>query len=223
MNLFQHYFQTTTAAGRIEAAIAATRAGRPVVLLDDADRENEADLVVAAELISRPVMAQLIRDCSGIVCLCLDAERIDRLGLPPMAAANGSRYGTAFTVSIEARHGVSTGVSADDRIATTRAALSGDPAMLVSPGHVFPLRAEPGGVLARRGHTEGSVDLAVLAGLAPASLLCELMEEDGSMMRGDAVIAYAERHGLVVATIDDLAHWQAGRPSPTHRQPECAA
>ncbi|QNM96778.1 3,4-dihydroxy-2-butanone-4-phosphate synthase [Chitinimonas koreensis] len=223
MNLFQHYFHTTTAAGRIEAAIAATRAGRPVVLLDDADRENEADLVVAAELIDRRVMAQLIRDCSGIVCLCLDAESIDRLGLPPMAAVNGSRYGTAFTVSIEARHGVSTGVSADDRITTTRAALSGDPAMLVSPGHVFPLRAEPGGVLARRGHTEGSVDLAVLAGLAPASLLCELMEEDGSMMRGDAVIAYAKRHGLVVATIDDLAQWQAGRSSPARRQPEYAA
>lgn len=208
MNLFQQYFHSTTHTQRIQAAVAAIAAGRMVALIDDADRENEADLIVAAELADAPAMARLIRDCSGIVCLCLEDDAIARLGLPPMVAANGSRYGTAFTVTIEARHGVSTGVSAQDRITTVRAALTGNPANIVSPGHVFPLRAQPGGVLARRGHTEGSVMLARMAGLQPAALLCELTNEDGTMARGDEIIRYAERHGMPVLTIEDLAVWQ---------------
>jgi len=193
-------------ATRLSRALHQLRLGRPIILMDDFDRENEADLIVAADKITVPVMAQLIRDGSGIVCLCLPAEALDRLGLPPMVASNGSRHGTAFTVSIEARTGVSTGVSAADRVTTIRAALSAqDPAELVSPGHVFPLRARAGGVLERRGHTEGSVDLARLAGLSPAGVLCELMNPDGTMMRGAALERYATTHGLVALTIAELA------------------
>src|SRR5690606_7749448 len=186
------------------------RLGRPVILMDDFDRENEADLIVAADKLTVPVMAQLIRDCSGIVCLCLTDDTLEQLQLPPMVARNESRYSTAFTVSIEARDGVSTGVSAADRVTTIRAAIApgAQAADIVSPGHVFPLRAQPGGVLARRGHTEGSVDLAVLAGLRPAAVLCELMNADGTMARGDAIARYAAMHGLAALTIAELADYR---------------
>ncbi|WP_374347295.1 3,4-dihydroxy-2-butanone-4-phosphate synthase [Chitinimonas sp.] len=206
--MFEQYFQSTTPNQRVAAAIAAIAAGGAVALLDDIDRENEGDLIVAAERVSVPQMVRLIRDCTGIVCLSLSAERVEQLGLPPMVADNRSRYGTPFTVSIEAREGVSTGVSAADRVATTRAALSGDPGAIVSPGHIFPLRATPGGVLARRGHTEGAVDLAVLAGLAPGALLCELMRDDGEMMRGEEIVAYGLANRVPVLTIDDLVQWR---------------
>lgn len=209
MQFLQQYFEATTAEQRLHAALAAMKLGRPVILLDDEDRENEADLIIAAESITEPIMARMIRDCSGIVCVCLTPESVDALGLPQMTARNHSRNGTAFTVTIEARDGVSTGVSAADRITTVRAALSGDPAALVSPGHVFPLRADPRGVLGRRGHTEGSVDLARLAGFAPAALLCELMHEDGSMMRGDAALAYSRQHGWPLLTIEDIVAWRS--------------
>lgn len=214
MNSLQHYFRETSAAERMRLALAAMRGGQPVILLDDEDRENEADIIVAAEQISVPIMARLIRDCSGIVCLCLSAEDVAQLGLPPMTARNGSRNGTAFTVSIEAHENVSTGVSAADRITTVRAALSGNPAAIVSPGHVFPLRADPRGVLGRRGHTEGSVDLVRLAGLRPAALLCELMHEDGSMMRGEEALAYARQHGWVLLTIEDVVQWRVEAQAP---------
>ncbi|MCS6766019.1 MAG: 3,4-dihydroxy-2-butanone-4-phosphate synthase [Candidatus Protistobacter heckmanni] len=192
---------------RFAQALEDMRRGRPVILMDDFDRENEADLIVAAEALSVESMAMLIRECSGIVCLCLPGAELDRLGLPPMVRENRSRFSTAFTVSIEARHGVSTGVSAQDRVTTIRAAIAADarPEDLVSPGHVFPLRAVEGGVLARRGHTEGSVDLARLAGLRPAAVLCELMNPDGSMSRGAQIEVFAERHGLTVLSIDELA------------------
>jgi 3,4-dihydroxy 2-butanone 4-phosphate synthase len=195
---------------RLRIARDAIRHGRAVVLLDDDDRENEGDLIVAAERITVPMMATLIRECSGIVCLCMEAADLQRLALAPMVVANGSRYGTAFTVSIEAREGVTTGVSAADRVATIRAAIAPDaqPADLVSPGHVFPLRAAPGGVLERRGHTEGAVELARLAGLRPAAVLCELMNEDGSMMRGDAIVAFSRRHGYPVLTIEELVGYR---------------
>jgi len=177
-----------------------------VLVQDDADRENEADLIASAELIDLPVMAQLIRDCSGIVCLCLDAEHVARLGLRRMVEHNESRHGTPFTVSIEAREGISTGVSAADRVTTVLAAISPDagPHSIVSPGHVFPLCATPGGVLARRGHTEASVDLMRLAGLRPAAVLCELMNADGSMARGAQVSAYARQFDLELISVDDL-------------------
>ena len=196
--------------GRIAAAIEATQAGIPVILLDDFDRENEADLIVAAEKLSVDTMAVMIRECSGIVCLCLTEDRVRALELPPMAAENGSKYGTPFTVSIEARAGVTTGVSALDRVTTIRAAIAADakPYDLVRPGHVFPLRANPAGVLGRKGHTEGSVDLSILAGLQPSAVLCELMNEDGTMMRGEAIENFARARGYPILTIAELIEWR---------------
>ncbi len=196
-----------SAPERLQRSLEDLRAGRAVLLSDDFDRENEADLIVAAEKIDVPMMARLIRDCSGIVCLCLDDQRIQQLALPAMVSNNQSRYGTAFTVSIEAKVGVTTGVSAADRVTTIRAAIAADaqPADLARPGHVFPLRAQPGGVLQRRGHTEGSVDLMRLAGLQNAAVLCELMNPDGSMARGQQVYDYALSHDIVMLSVAELA------------------
>ncbi len=195
---------------RMSAALAAMRAGRPVVLIDDEDRENEADLIVAAEALTVPTMALLIRECSGIVCLCLTREAVEALELPPMVDRNESRFSTAFTVSIEARHGVTTGVSAQDRVTTIRTAVAdgAKPGDLVRPGHVFPLGAHPWGVLGRRGHTEGAVDLARLAGMKPAAVLCELMNPDGTMAKGADIDRFAALHDLPVITIDDLIRWR---------------
>jgi 3,4-dihydroxy 2-butanone 4-phosphate synthase len=207
---------------RVDAALNALREGRAVVLQDDHDRENEADLIVAAERLSVETMALLIRECSGIVCLCLPDEKIRALDLPPMVAQNESRHGTAFTVSIEARHGVSTGVSAADRVTTIRAAIADDakPADIVRPGHVFPLRAAQGGVLTRRGHTEGTVDLAILAGLRPAGVLCELMNPDGTMMRGADIERFAAKHGMPMLTIAELVEFRTALATAAR---ECVA
>jgi 3,4-dihydroxy 2-butanone 4-phosphate synthase len=184
------------------------RRGHPVLLVDDFDRENEADLIVAAEKISVPTMALLIRECSGIVCLCLTGELLDKLHVPLMVSNNESRFQTAFTITIEARHGVTTGVSAQDRVTTIRAAIADDaqPSDLVHPGHVFPLRAAPGGVLTRQGHTEGAVELARMAGLKPAAILCETTNPDGTMTKGDAVDRFAKDHDMVVISIAELVH-----------------
>ncbi len=205
----------------VAAALAAYRAGRPVLLLDDADREDEADLVAAAENLSLSTMVMMIRDGSGIVCLCLDEATVDALALPQMVADNRARHGTGFTVSIEAAEGVSTGVSAADRVRTIAAALasSAEDRRIVSPGHVFPLRSRNGGVRVRRGHTEGSVDLARLAGLRPAAVLCELMNPDGTMARGEQVARYGREHQLPVLAMDELVrcmedvHAAAGCPA----------
>ena len=201
---------TRALPARLRIALDAIRHGRAVILVDDDDRENEGDLIVAADRITVPMMATLIRECSGIVCLCLTDEALQRLALPPMVAHNGSRYGTAFTVSIEARDGVTTGVSAADRVTTIRTAIDRDAAAadLVSPGHVFPLRAAPGGVLERRGHTEGAVELARLAGLQPAAVLCELMNADGTMMRGPELLAFSRTHGYPMLTIAELVAYR---------------
>ncbi len=198
------------AVAAVDTAIAAFRDGRAVVLLDDHDRENEADLIVPAVTMTETQMALFIRECSGIVCLCLDDARVRQLDLPPMVARNESRHGTAFTVSIEARQGVSTGVSARDRLTTIRAAVAADarPEDLARPGHIFPLRAHSQGVLGRRGHTEGSVDLARLAGFPPAAVLCELMNADGSMMRGAATEAFAAAHGFPLLSIAELVRYR---------------
>ena len=196
----------------LEKAVNAMREGRPIILMDNGDREDEADLIVAAELLTAPAMALMIRECSGIVCLCLPDEAVRRLELPPMVdpGQNESRFGTAFTVSIEARHGVTTGVSAQDRVTTIQAAIRDDasPNDLVRPGHVFPLRARPNGVLERQGHTEGAVDLARMAGLKPAAVLCELTNPDGTMTKGDQVVRFAEEHDLSMITIADLVSYR---------------
>lgn len=191
---------------RVEQGLAALRAGQGVLVVDDEDRENEGDLIYSAQHLTTAQMALMIRECSGIVCLCLTDDRIRQLGLVPMVAKNSSKNGTAFTVSIEARHGVTTGVSAADRVATIKAATApaARPDDLCHPGHVFPLRAQPGGVLTRRGHTEGTVDLMQLAGLQPAGVLCELTNPDGTMARLPEIVDFARRHGMVVLSIEDI-------------------
>ncbi|MFE8115965.1 3,4-dihydroxy-2-butanone-4-phosphate synthase [Brenneria goodwinii] len=191
---------------RVEHALDALRQGRGVLVLDDENRENEGDMVFAAENMTVEQMALTIRHGSGIVCLCLTEERRQQLELPMMVEHNSSHYQTAFTITIEAANGVTTGVSAADRITTIRAAIADDakPSDLSHPGHVFPLRAQPGGVLTRGGHTEASVDLATLAGLKPAGVLCELTNDDGSMARAPEVIAFAKQHNMPVLTIEDI-------------------
>jgi 3,4-dihydroxy 2-butanone 4-phosphate synthase len=187
--------------------IAAIRAGQPVLVLDDAQRENEADLVCAAQLLTPAVMALMIREGSGIVCLCIKPDKASELRLRPMVEVNRSRYATAFTQSIEAAHGVTTGVSAADRVQTIQCALRStlEHNEIVSPGHVFPLVAREGGTLERQGHTEAAVDLALLAGLQPAGVLCELMNPDGSMARGAQVAQFAAAHGLLCTTVAGVA------------------
>ncbi len=194
----------------VEAALSAMRRGQGVLVVDDLDRENEGDLVFPAQTLTREQMALLIRACSGIVCLCLTAEVAHDLELPPMVADNQSPYGTAFTVSIEAARGVTTGVSAADRLATVRAATApgARPWDLRRPGHVFPLIARRGGVLERRGHTEATVDLARLAGFPPAGVLCELTNEDGSMARLPEIRAFALTHDLPVVSVAALAEYR---------------
>jgi len=197
-------------AARFRQALDDMRHGHPVIFVDDFDRENEADLIVAAERITTSAMALLIRECSGIVCLCLAEEIADRLELPMMVSNNESRFGTAFTVTIDARHGVTTGVSAQDRVTTIRAAIDegARPTDLVRPGHVFPLRAVRNGVLSRRGHTEGAVDLAVLAGLRPAAVLCELTNPDGSMSKSDQIVQFAEQHRMTMLSLEEFAAYR---------------
>lgn len=195
---------------RLQRALEDMQAGRSVILIDDFDRENEADLIAAAETISVPTMALFIREGSGIVCLCMTAEKLDLLGLPQMVSSNESCYQTAFTITVDARNGITTGVSAQDRVATIRAAVEPGalPSDLVRPGHVFPLRAASGGVLERGGHTEGSVDLARLAGLEPAAVICEITNPDGSMAKGLDVDRFARRHDLVMLSIAELVAYR---------------
>ncbi|CDH24279.1 3,4-dihydroxy-2-butanone-4-phosphate synthase [Xenorhabdus bovienii] len=195
---------------RVERAVAALRAGRGVMVLDDENRENEGDMIFAAETMTVEQMALTIRHGSGIVCLCLTEERRQQLQLPMMVENNSSQYQTAFTVTIEAAQGVTTGVSAADRITTIHAAIAegAQPNDLSRPGHVFPLRAQPGGVLTRRGHTEATIDLVKLAGFKPAGVLCELTNDDGSMARASEVIEFAKQHDMPVVTIEDLVDYR---------------
>ncbi|MGL9734842.1 MAG: 3,4-dihydroxy-2-butanone-4-phosphate synthase [Symbiopectobacterium sp.] len=199
-----------TPSERVERALKALRQGVGVMVLDDEDRENEGDMVFAAENMTVEQMAMTIRYGSGIVCLCLTEERCRQLELPMMVEHNTSHYQTGFTVTIEAAEGVTTGVSASDRMTTVRAAIADDARAsdLNRPGHVFPLRAQPGGVLTRGGHTEASVDLATLAGFKPTAVLCELTNDDGSMARAPEVIAFAKQQGMPVLTIEDLVAYR---------------
>jgi 3,4-dihydroxy 2-butanone 4-phosphate synthase / GTP cyclohydrolase II len=198
------------ARARVEEAIARIARGEPVVVADDADRENEGDLILAAERATPDAVAFVLRHTSGVLCVALPGDRCDALNLPQMVTQGGDGQGTAFTVTVDARRGITTGISAADRSVTIRAlAAPGSNATdLVRPGHVFPLRARDNGVLARRGHTEAAVDLARLAGLAPAGLLAELTHEDGSMMRGPALEAFGREHGLAVLSIADLVAYR---------------
>ena len=198
---------------RVERALAALRNGRGIIVTDDEDRENEGDIIYAAETITKEQMALLIRECSGIVCLCLLEEKINQLQLPMMVEDNKSQYGTAFTVTIEAAEGVTTGVSAADRVTTIQAAIADDatPASLNSPGHVFPLRARHGGVLERRGHTEATVDMMRLAGLKPCGVLCEVTLPNGEMARMPELVKFASAHYMPLVTIEDIVQYRQAR------------
>ncbi len=195
---------------RVEQALADIAAGRMVILVDDEDRENEGDLVMAADKVSPEAINFMATYGRGLICMPMMSERITALDLPMMVRDNASPYGTAFTVSIEASTGVTTGISAADRARTIQAAAAADagPQDLVSPGHVFPLRAQDGGVLVRAGQTEGSVDLARLAGCTPAGVICEIMNEDGTMARLPQLLTFAEEHRLCVLTIADMIAWR---------------
>jgi 3,4-dihydroxy 2-butanone 4-phosphate synthase/GTP cyclohydrolase II len=193
-------------ASPIEDIIDAARNGRMFVLVDDETRENEGDLIIPAQMATPDAINFMAKHGRGLICLALTRERVEQLKLPLMAQHNESRLQTAFTVSIEARDGISTGISAPDRARTVAVAI--DPSKgaqdIVTPGHIFPLMARDGGVLVRTGHTEAAVDIARLAGLIPAGVICEVMNDDGTMARRTDLIAFAQRHGLKVATIADL-------------------
>lgn len=192
---------------RVELAINSLRNGNGVLLVDDENRENEGDLIFPAETVNEKQMAMLIRECSGIVCLCLTLEKTMQLQLPMMVENNTSRHQTGFTVSIEAKEGVTTGVSAADRVKTIHTAVKDTcrPDDLNRPGHVFPLRARNGGVFERRGHTEGTIDLMKLAGFKPAGVLCELTNPDGTMAKLPGIINFSKEHGIPVVSIEDIA------------------
>lgn len=190
----------------IEEIIDEARNGRMYILVDDEDRENEGDLIIPAQMATPDAINFMATHGRGLICLALSQARVDALGLQPMARNNGTSMGTAFTTSIEAREGVTTGISAGDRARTVSVAIDAGKGAedIVSPGHVFPLVAREGGVLVRAGHTEASVDISRLAGLNPSGVICEIMEEDGTMARMDSLIRFARRHGLKIGTIRDL-------------------
>ncbi|GKG94512.1 riboflavin biosynthesis protein RibBA [Desulfovibrionaceae bacterium] len=197
----------------VEEAVADIRLGKMVILVDDEDRENEGDLTMAAEHVTPEAINFMARFGRGLICLPMAPELTDRLQLPLMTQRNGSRFGTNFTISIEAREGISTGISAADRAATIKAAVADNarPEDIVSPGHVFPLRAKAGGVLSRTGQTEGSVDLARLAGLKPAAVICEIMRDDGTMARMPDLEKFAAEHDIKIAAVRDIIRYRLER------------
>lgn len=205
-----------TAEERVQKAIAAFSSGTGAIVVDDENRENEGDLIYPAVSLTVEQTARMIRDCSGIICLCLPEWKVRELGLPMMVEQNTSSYGTGFTVTIEAAAGVTTGVSAADRTQTIKTAIADNakPSDLNRPGHVFPLRGRDGGVLVRQGHTEASIDLATMAGLKPYGVLCELTNPDGSMMRLPELVKYAKQNHITIVSINDIV---------AHRQKEMLA
>ncbi|CAM4410302.1 3,4-dihydroxy 2-butanone 4-phosphate synthase [Pedobacter westerhofensis] len=208
MNDLEYFGQTSF--DRVNNAIKHLQNGKGIMLVDDENRENEGDLIFAAEYVTVENLALMIRACSGIICLCLTSGKAEALKLMPMVARNTSRYQTPFTASIEAVEGVTTGVSASDRLTTIRTAIHPDanPQDLARPGHVFPLIAQDNGVFTRRGHTEGSVDLVKLAGLNPAAVLCELTNENGTMARLPEIMDFAITHQLMVVSIEDIVQYR---------------
>ena len=207
---------------KVEKALSDLRKGRMVILVDDAERENEGDLVLAAQFVTPEAINFMAKHARGLICLSLTEAQVRRLGLTMMVSENQSTYSTAFTVSIEASHGVTTGISAADRATTNKAAINPDamPEDLVRPGHVFPLRARQGGVLVRAGQTEGSVDLARLAGLIPAGVICEVMNDDGTMAREDDLEKFAAAHGLHILSVADVIHYRMQREALVRRGAE---
>ena len=203
----------------VQKAIAEIKKGKMVVITDDGDRENEGDLVMAAEKVTPAAINFMAREGRGLICLSLTDERVRQLQLPLMVVDNTSPLQTAFTVSIEAAHGVTTGISAADRAHTVRAAIApkAKPSDLTRPGHIFPLRARDGGVLVRPGHTEGSVDLARMAGLTPAGVICEIMNDDGTMARRPDLERFARRHKLTLLSIADIITWRMAHETLVHR------
>jgi 3,4-dihydroxy 2-butanone 4-phosphate synthase/GTP cyclohydrolase II len=206
----------------IEDTIKEIKAGRMVILVDDEDRENEGDLMMAAEAVTPEAINFMAKYGRGLICLSMTGEKIDSLELPLMVENNTSRFQTGFTVSIEARYGVTTGISAGDRATTIRTAVAKDakPRDLVRPGHVFPLRGRGGGVMVRAGQTEGSIDLSRLAGLQPAGVICEVMDEDGSMARMPALEKFSQKHGIGICTIADLIEYRMRTESFVNRVAE---
>jgi 3,4-dihydroxy 2-butanone 4-phosphate synthase / GTP cyclohydrolase II len=206
----------------IQRAIDDIAAGRPVVVVDDVDRENEGDLVLAAAKATPAQIAFMVRHTSGVVCVPMEGAELDRLKLPPMTAVNEDRKGTAYSVSVDARQGTTTGISAADRAKTIKVLVDSatEPHELTRPGHVFPLRAVPGGVLVRAGHTEAAVDLARLAGLTPAGVIAEIVNDDGSMARLPQLRTFADTHGLALVSIADLIAWRRSSESLVERVAE---
>ncbi|QNS07393.1 bifunctional 3,4-dihydroxy-2-butanone-4-phosphate synthase/GTP cyclohydrolase II [Streptomyces xanthii] len=219
MSTAAHLYEVTDLAlDPVEQAVRDIAAGRPVVVVDDEDRENEGDLVVAAEKITPEIVAFMMSECRGLICAPMESDELERLDLPQMVGNNTESMKTAFTVSVDASgaHGVTTGISAADRATTLRLLASGDaePGDFVRPGHIFPLRAKPGGVLARNGHTEAAVDLARLAGLRPAGAIVEIAGEDGVMLRLPELVPFARKHGLTIISIEDLiAYRRSSEPT----------
>src|SRR5574344_3100044 len=193
-----------------EELIEDIRAGKMVILMDDEDRENEGDVIIASECVTAEHINFMARFARGLICMPMTRERCELLKLPLMAQHNGSGFGTKFTISIEAAEGVTTGISAADRARTVQAAAAREAvaADIVSPGHIFPLMAQPGGVLARAGHTEAACDLARMAGFQPSGVICEIMNDDGSMARRPELEVFAQEHGLKIGTIADLIHYR---------------
>ena len=210
---------TPVAISPVEEIVAEMKAGRIVILVDEEDRENEGDLVLASDHVTPEAINFMARFGRGLICLTLTRERCEFLNLPPMAARNGTVYSTAFTVSIEAAEGVTTGISAADRARTVQVAVAknSQPTDLVQPGHIFPLQAVDGGVLMRAGHTEAGCDLAAMAGCAPSSVICEIMKDDGTMARLPDLQLFAAEHGLKIGTIADLIHYRSRNESLVER------
>lgn len=206
-NLLSQFGNSTQ---RVEKGLLALQQGKGVLITDNEDRENEGDLIFSAEHLTDTQMAMLIRQCSGIVCLCLTEDKLTQLDIPMMVTENTCRNQTGFTVTIEAAEGVTTGVSAADRVATVKAAIADNakPSDLHRPGHVFPLRAKSGGVLERQGHTEATVDMMTLAGLKPSGVLCEVTNPDGTMARLPEIVELGKKFDIPVLTVDDIIEYR---------------
>ncbi|MCG3679900.1 3,4-dihydroxy-2-butanone-4-phosphate synthase [Aliarcobacter butzleri] len=190
-------------------AIKALQNGTGIIITDDKNRENEADIIFHANTITEKQMALLIRECSGIVCLCLTPQKVKELNLPMMVQSNHSKFQTPFTISIEAKEGISTGVSAKDRVTTIQSALKKDGINhIISPGHIFPLCAKDGGVLERNGHTEASIDMMKISNLEPNAVLCEITNEDGSMAKGEEIINFAKKYSMPVISIEEIIKYR---------------